>query len=80
MTSRITSSVIESYLDCPYKGYLTLTGQHGHQSEYEAMILESRAKVHDAAIDKIISRQSAADVTRNTSVTTATPPPVCDVR
>ena len=47
MTSRITNSVIESYLNCPYKGYLTLTGQHGGQSEYEAMRGQSEFVARD---------------------------------
>jgi hypothetical protein len=34
MATKITRDVIESYLNCKYKGHLKLAGQQGTRSDY----------------------------------------------
>jgi hypothetical protein len=34
MATKITRDIIESYLNCKYKGHLKLAGQQGTQSDY----------------------------------------------
>jgi hypothetical protein len=37
MATKITRDIIESYLNCKYKGHLKLGGESGTRSDYEAM-------------------------------------------
>ena len=43
MATKITRDIIESYLNCKYKGHLKLAGESGTQSDYEAMTTAARA-------------------------------------
>jgi hypothetical protein len=40
-TSRVTREVLDSYLRCKTKGFLTLAGRHGIESDYERWRIES---------------------------------------
>jgi hypothetical protein len=37
MATKITRDIVESYLNCKYKGHLKLAGDSGTRSDYEAM-------------------------------------------
>ena len=47
MATNITGDVLESYLQCKYKGYLKLAGEQGLQSDYELLLEEARNQVRD---------------------------------
>jgi predicted RecB family nuclease len=69
MTTKITRDVLESYLNCKYKGHLKFTGQQGTQCDYETLLTERRAKVRLAAIDKILARHPGQEIPRNIPLT-----------
>jgi predicted RecB family nuclease len=69
MATNITRDIIESYLNCKYKGHLKLAGQQGTQSEYELLLTASRDEVRRLAIDKILARYPAAAVERDFPLT-----------
>src|SRR4051812_11784808 len=71
MATKITSDVLESYLQCKFKGYLKLAGQRGTKCDFEAMLTELRAEVRLKAIDAIIARHPGDQVARNIPLTTA---------
>src|SRR6266700_2370533 len=71
MTAKITRDVLESYLNCKYKGHLKLTGQQGTKPDYETLLTELRAEVRLAAIDKIIDRHPGEEIPRNIPLTTS---------
>jgi hypothetical protein len=56
MATKITRDIIESYLNCKYKGHLRLDEQQGVKSDYELLLAESRDKVKRWATDKIRAR------------------------
>ena len=45
MPTKIARDVLESYLNCKYKGYLKLTGQQGTKSDYENLLTELRDRL-----------------------------------
>jgi hypothetical protein len=49
MATKLTREVIESFLQCRYKGYLKLTGEQGSPADYEELMRESRERVRLAA-------------------------------
>jgi len=71
MPAKITRDILESYLNCKYKGHLKLTGQQGTKSDYETFLTEMRAEVRLAAIDKILARHAGEEIPRNIPLTTA---------
>ena len=71
MAAKITRDVLESYLNCKFKGHLKLTGQQGTKSDYETLLSEMRAKVKLAAIDKILARNPEEEIPRNIPLTTS---------
>src|SRR5580704_10299170 len=71
MPAKITRDVLESYLNCKYKGHLKLTGQQGTKSEYETLLTEMRAEVRLAAIDMILARHPGEEIPRNIPLTTS---------
>ena len=71
MPAKITKDVLESYLNCKYKGHLKLTGQQGTKSDYETLLIEMRAKVRLAAIDKILASRPVEEIPRNIPLTTS---------
>src|SRR5690242_18129478 len=62
MATKITRNIIESYLNCKYKGHLKLEGQQGTRSDYELLLAESRETVRRQAIDKILARHPEQEV------------------
>jgi predicted RecB family nuclease len=56
--TRITTEVVESYLNCKVKAYLKLNGHPGTRSEYEEFLLQNRQLVRQQAISKIIAKTS----------------------
>ena len=71
MTSKITRSVLEGYLNCKYKGWLRLSGEQGHKSDYETLLSESRAKVTLTAIEKILTQHPDKEVAQNVPLNAA---------
>jgi predicted RecB family nuclease len=71
MATKITRGIIESYLNCKYKGHLKLAEQLGVRSGYEVLLAESREEVRRQAIDKILARHPGEEVGRDVSLTPA---------
>src|SRR3954449_1406766 len=71
MTAKITRDVLESYLNCKYKGHLKQAGQQGTRSDYEALLAEHEAEVRLRAADKILARHPGDGVARNVPLTVA---------
>ena len=71
MPAKITKDVLESYLNCTYKGHLKLTGQQGTKCDYETLLTTMRAEVRLAAIDKILPSYPGEEVPRNIPLTTS---------
>jgi predicted RecB family nuclease len=72
MATKITREIIESYLNCEYKGHLKLTGECGTISDFEAMTTSARHVSWEAAIAKLLARYGDSDSCRGVPVTTAT--------
>jgi hypothetical protein len=70
MATKITGEIVESYLNCKYKGHLKLTGQQGTRSDYEFLLAESRDELRCRAIDKILTRHQG-EVERDVVLTTS---------
>ena len=71
MATKITRDIIESYLNCKYKGYLKLAEQHGVKSDYEVLLAESRDEVKRWATDRILVRHQEEQVERDLILTPA---------
>jgi predicted RecB family nuclease len=71
MATKLTRDILESYLNCKYKGHLKLTGQQGTRSAYELLLVELRDGVRQRATDMILSRHLAGEVERDTVLTPA---------
>jgi predicted RecB family nuclease len=71
MASKITSDVLEGYLNCRYRGHLKLAGERGTRSDYEALLAEQRADVRLRATEKILARHKEHEVARNVPLTAA---------
>jgi predicted RecB family nuclease len=72
MATEITRDIIESYLNCKYKGHLKLTGQSGTISDYEAMATAARAASREQAVARLVARFGDGDGCRGLTVTAAT--------
>lgn len=55
MDAKITREILESYLNCKYKGYLKLIREQGNASPYELLQKETRDHVRQAATNKLIA-------------------------
>ena len=71
MATKITRDIIESFLNCKYKGHLKLAGQKGTRSDYQLLLAESRDEVRRRAIDKILARHPEEEVERDVVLTPA---------
>jgi predicted RecB family nuclease len=71
MATKITRGIIESSLNCKYKGHLKLAGQQGTRSDYELLLAESRDAVRRRAIDKILARHPEEEVEQDVVLTRA---------
>jgi predicted RecB family nuclease len=69
VATKITRDIIESYLNCQYKGYLKLAEQQGAKSDYEVLLAESRHEVKHRASDKILARYSRNEVAQDLALT-----------
>jgi predicted RecB family nuclease len=72
MATKITRDIIESYLNCKYKGHLKLTGESGTHSDYEAMTTAARRAAREDAIARLAARFDEGDTCREMAVTAAT--------
>lgn len=72
MAKKLTSDVIESYLNCTYKAHLKLAAQPGTKSEYEILLCEARDQVKRKAIDKIVANLSREGIERDVPLSTST--------
>jgi len=72
MATKITGDIIESYLNCKYKGHLKLTGESGTQSDYEAMTTAARQTSRKEAVAILVARFGGCDACPEMAVTAAT--------
>ena len=72
MATEITRDIIESYLNCKYKGHLKLTGESRTPSDYEAMTTAARQASRESAVAKLVARFGEGDACREMAVTAAT--------
>lgn len=64
-----TKEILESYFKCKYKSHLYFLGEKGIKSEYEKLLVESKARIKQIANQKILSHCSTAEVTCNVALT-----------
>ena len=69
MATRITRDVIESYLNCKFKGHLKLAGELGKLSDYELLMREARERVRLAATAQLLARHEEDAVLRGLTAT-----------
>jgi hypothetical protein len=69
MATKITRDVIESYLNCKYKGHLKLAGKSGTHSDYETMTTAARRAAREEAVARLMAR--FPDARRGVAVTAA---------
>ncbi len=68
MAMKITRDILESYLQCKYKGHLKLAKKQGIKSDYELLLAESRNQVRMAAADKL-ARNKKGEVVQGVAIT-----------
>jgi len=56
MAAKITTGVLEDYLNCEYKAHLRLGGKEGTKCDYESMRFEARREVRLDAILNVLAR------------------------
>jgi len=71
MATKITWDIIESYLNCKYKGHLKLTGKSGTISDYEAMTTAARASSREQALTMLAARFGQGAAGRGAALTVA---------
>jgi predicted RecB family nuclease len=71
MATKITRDIVESYVNCKYKGHLKLTGEIGTKSDYEMMATAARTASQEQAVVRLASRFDEGSVLRGTSLTSA---------
>ena len=69
MVVKLTRDVLESYLQCKYKGYLKLTKQYGTKSDYERLLTKRRSQVPGAAIEKLLEHYTEEQIARDLPLT-----------
>jgi predicted RecB family nuclease len=72
MATKITRDIIESYLNCKYKGHLKLGGESGTRSDYEAMSAAVTQASREQAIAELVARFGGGDACRGIAVSAAT--------
>jgi predicted RecB family nuclease len=72
MATKITRDIIESYLNCKYKGHLKIAGDSGTPSDYETMTTAARQASREEAVATLVARFGACDACRAMTVTAAT--------
>ena len=68
MGGKITREVLESYLNCRLKGYLTFRGENGTRSEYQQLLDQSSQDLRRAAEDLVKARFPAAHDAKGTTL------------
>jgi hypothetical protein len=71
MAAKITRDIVESYLNCKYKGHLKVAGENGIKADYEAMTTAARQVSREAAVAKLAARFGPGDGCREVTVTAA---------
>jgi predicted RecB family nuclease len=71
MATKITRNIIESYLNCKYKGHLKLAGEIGTPSDYETMTTGARTSSREQAIARLVVRFGEGNTCGETTLTTA---------
>jgi len=71
MATKITREIIESYLNCKYKGHLKLAGESGTPSDYERMTMAATASSREQAVAQLVARFGEEDACRRKTVTAA---------
>jgi predicted RecB family nuclease len=72
MATKVSRDILESYLNCKFKGHLKLTGESGTRSDYEAMTAAAKAASQEEAVTMLVARFGQGDVCRGLPVTAAT--------
>ena len=68
MGGKITREVLESYLNCRLKGYLTFRGENGTGSEYQQLLDQSRQELRRAAEGLVKARCPVAHDAKGAAV------------
>lgn len=68
-TVKITTDVLASYLNCKYRAYLKMTGQHGTMSQYETLLSDIAQSLTQEATKKILAQTGNAEVLRHLPLT-----------
>src|SRR5262249_22260736 len=71
MATKLTWDIIESYLNCKYKGHLKLTGASGSPSDYEAMTTAAKTSSREQALTRLAARLGEGAAGRGAAVTAA---------
>ena len=69
MPATITRDVLEGYLACRHKGHLKLAGEQGERSDYEVLLSESRERLRQAAMEKLLAGHKEDEVPRGCTAT-----------
>jgi predicted RecB family nuclease len=72
MVTKITGDIIESFLNCQFKGHLMLAGERGTRSDYEVMTAAARQVSREQALPTLVARFGEGDVCRGIAVSAAT--------
>src|SRR5579862_3643090 len=72
MATKITRDIIESFLNCKFKGHLKLAGESGTRSDYEAMTATARQASREQALAELVARFGEGDACRGIAVSAAT--------
>jgi predicted RecB family nuclease len=69
MASKVSRDIIESYLNCKYKGHLKLVGKSGTQSDYETIMTAVKLSAREQAVAGLVARFGEGDAGRGLTVT-----------
>src|SRR4051812_14142248 len=72
MSSKITRDILEGYLYCQFKGHLKSTGETGVESDFEAMLAQTRTAVAGRAMDSIRAHNPPPRCEQDLTVSRAT--------
>jgi predicted RecB family nuclease len=71
MSTKITRSVLEGYLECRYKGRLRLAGEPGEESDYQRMTAEQEVEARTRAFTHLLARHPEGEACRSARLTAA---------
>ena len=72
MSTKISREVIESFLNCRYKGHLKFAGKNGDPPEYQVLLARAQDQARSRIIEAIVARHSAEKVKRDVDLTQTT--------